>query len=100
MSIEEADKFVAEFVGPTFSIFKMTPEQRLAIMKANPPHVEMLRCSLYLNWSWKACGFGQFSLSISPETGEICCDSEGMGRESVRMILHAMADHLADTVKL
>ncbi len=39
-------------------------------------------------------------MSLNRETGELSCMNETMGRETVRKILHAYADHLADNVKL
>jgi transcriptional regulator with XRE-family HTH domain len=73
---------------------------RHGVMAANPPSVEVINAALYLNWSWKACGFGQLSIGYDRKTGEFSCSNEGMSRERVRTILHSLADHLADSVKL
>lgn len=54
----------------------------------------------YFDWSWLGCGFGQLSFSKDKETGELTCMNECMGREAVRKLLHAFADHLADNVRL
>lgn len=56
--------------------------------------------SAYFDWSWAGRGFGQLSFSFDRETGKITCNNECMSRESVRELLHAFADHLADTMEL
>lgn len=89
-----------EFIGPAFNIFSMSHEERRAIMAANPPNVDLINANAYLNWSWKACGFGQLSFTFDRETGAITCSNECMSRENVRAILHAMADHIADNAIL
>jgi hypothetical protein len=82
-------------------LFEMTPEERQAVKDANPPVVsELIWANVYFNWHWKGCGFGQLSFSQDKTTGELTCMNECMGRESVRKILHAMADYVADNVKL
>lgn len=75
----------------------MTAEERAAIMAANPPTIEGVHgAHAYFDWGWKGCGFGQLSFSVNAKTGEINCSNECMGREKVRAILHALADHIAD----
>ena len=56
--------------------------------------------NVYFDWSWAGKGFGQLSFSMNRETGVITCNNECMSRDSVRLLLHAMADHLADTMEL
>lgn len=79
----------------------MTPEQRMAVIEANVPEVSFIHYGgVYFDWSWTGRGFGQLSFSRKKETGEITCLNECMGRESVRKILHALADHIADRAVL
>lgn len=79
----------------------MTPEQRKAIMAANPPEITSIHtANVYLDWSWMGCGFGQLHFTFHPQTGEITCMDEHMGRERVRAILIALANHVADNCKL
>lgn len=56
--------------------------------------------NVYFDWSWAGRGFGQLSFSMNKETGEIRCMNEYMSRESVRELLHAFADHIADNCML
>ena len=56
--------------------------------------------NVYFDWAWAGKGFGQLSFSMNRETGVITCNNEYMSRDSVRQLLHAMADHLADTMEL
>lgn len=82
------------------SIRYMTMEQRQAIMAANPPEITSIHhADVYVDWSWTGCGFGQLSLSVSDD-GVITCDDEFMGRDRVRTLLHALADHIADKAVL
>jgi hypothetical protein len=79
----------------------MTPEERQAVRDANPPEVSGLHyANVYFDWGWKGCGFGQLSFSFDPETGKFECMNECMSRDSVRKLLHAMADFVADRVVL
>lgn len=50
----------------------------------------------YFDWSWAGRGFGQLSFSLNRETGKLTCMNECMSRKSVRELLHAFADHIAD----
>ena len=54
----------------------------------------------YFDWSWQGKGFGQLSFSRDKETGKLTCMSECMSRDSVRTLLRAFADHIADNVEL
>lgn len=54
----------------------------------------------YFDWSWEGCGFGQLSFSFDPRPGDLTCMNERMGRNSVRKLLHAYADYIADRVIL
>lgn len=56
--------------------------------------------SAYFDWSWHKRGFGQLSFSYNRETGKITCMNECMSRESVRQLLRAFADHIADNCEL
>ena len=82
------------------SIFHMTPEERKAIMDTNPPEISDIHAaSAYFDWSWMGCGFGQLSFRVTDD-GKIECSDECMGRDRVRVLLHALADHIADNAVL
>lgn len=73
-------------------------EERQKLMADNPPVCTGVHgAQAYFNWSWKGCGFGQ--LTFSYQDGEWSCDTEMMGPESTRKLLHAFADHVADNLK-
>lgn len=72
----------------------MTHEERRALKDASTPEITFLSANLYINWGWAGCGFGQ--LSVDFEDGKVLCDNECMSRESVRKILIAMANKMAD----
>ena len=75
----------------------LSPEERQQLKAENPPVVDWLHgANAYFDWGWKGCGFGQLSFSIDKATGRITCMNECMSRESVREILHAFADFIAD----
>jgi hypothetical protein len=97
---EELTKFYKNFIGPRLSIFKMTHDERKRIMNANPPECTNIHHAVaYFDWSWIACGFGQLSFEQDPETGKFKFQNEGMSVESVRILLHAMADYIADNAE-
>lgn len=76
---------------------------RFRVMDENDPVVDVDGihwANAYFDWSWKGCGFGQLSFSKDRETGKLTCMNECMGRESVRKILIAMANTVADKVEL
>lgn len=54
----------------------------------------------YFDWSWAGHGFGQLSFSFDRKTGKILVNNECMSRESVRELLHALADHIANNAEL
>lgn len=82
------------------SILKMTPEERQAVMEANPPQVSYLHnARTYFDWGWKGCGFGQLEVFLSKD-GTLIVENECMDRERVRKILHAWADFVADRAVL
>ena len=73
---------------------------RHAIMEANLPKCTGVHWAKgYFDWSWKGCGFGQFSFELS-EDGKFRAMNEGMGPESSRKLLHALADYIADNLVL
>lgn len=49
----------------------------------------------YFNWGWQGCGFGQLSFKLRPD-GKFDVMNEAMGPDSVRKLLHAFADYVAD----
>jgi RecJ-like exonuclease len=90
---------VVPYLAPR-SIFAMSPEERKAIMEANPPEVTCIHgANAYFDWSWMGCGHGQLSFSVD-SFGHITCMDEHMGRDRVRTLLHALADHIADNAVL
>jgi hypothetical protein len=77
----------------------MNQDERKATMDANLPEVTSIHStSFYFNWSWKGCGFGQMSMSIVD--GKLEAMDEYMSRESVRKLLIAYANHVADNCSL
>ena len=53
---------------------------------------------VYFDWSSDR-GFGQLSFGLDPETGKLTCMNECLSRDSVRELLHALADHIADNAE-
>ena len=83
------------------SLFEMTEEERQEVRATNPPVVGALHSAdMYFDWGWSGCGFGQLSFHYDREKGEIRVDNECMSRHSVRQILHAFADFIADRALL
>ena len=83
--------------APARSIFRMTPEERKKIMAENPPLIAGIHSAgAYFDWQWQGCGFGQLSFNYDRETDAITCSDERMGKERVRTLLYALADHIAD----
>lgn len=83
--------------APARSIFRMTPEERKKIMVENPPLIAGIHSAgAYFDWQWQGCGFGQLSFNYDRETDAITCSDERMGKERVRTLLYALADHIAD----
>jgi hypothetical protein len=79
------------------SILRLTPEERKEIMAKNPPLIAGIHsANAYFDWQWQGCGFGQLAFSYDRETDEITCSDERMGKERVRTLLYALADHIAD----
>jgi hypothetical protein len=79
----------------------MSLEEREIIMAENPPVIDGIHYgSCYFDWGWKGCGFGQLDFRIDRESGEIRVANECMGRERVRSILIALANHIADNAIL
>ena len=81
----------------------MVLNERRALMDASTPTVETIHVgdglnNLYFDWGWHGCGFGQ--LHIYNDGSEIRCANENMSRESVRKLLHALADKIADDVMM
>lgn len=76
----------------------MNISERIALMNASNPEIETIVWSnIYVNWSWPGKGFGQLDVRTDQdEPGVIRVDNECMDRESVRKILHAWADFIAD----
>ena len=52
--------------------------------------------SAYFGWGITGVGFGQLSFHVDQKTQVITCMNECMSRDSVRKILIAFANHIAD----
>jgi hypothetical protein len=79
------------------SFFELTKEERKFVMDTNPPTISGLyEGNAYFGWNWTGCGFGQMTLRLDKGAMKIIVDSENMGRESVRKLLHSLADYIAD----
>lgn len=79
----------------------LTREERYALMDANPPEIGSIHNgSVYFDWCWKGCGFGQLSFEVDRDTQKILCNNECMSRESIRKILTSLANHIAETCEL
>lgn len=79
----------------------MTLDDIKAIMAANPPVItEVNDLTLYFGWGWTGCGFGELYVNYSAATGKYRVDNEGMSKESVRKLLHTLADHIADNLDI
>lgn len=50
----------------------------------------------YFDWSCLGMGFGQMSFSLNAETGKVEFDTEMMGPETTRKIMHDFVDFLID----
>lgn len=75
----------------------MTLEERQKLMAENAPEIGDLHwANCYFDWGWKGFGFGQLDFRFDRKTGEIRVANECMGRERVRSILIALANHIAD----
>ena len=84
------------------SLLNITHDYRRQLMDENPPVVcsdGIYSAGAYFSWSWQGCGFGQLSFS-KRDDGKFHCMNEGMGPESVRKLLHALADAIADEIIL
>lgn len=65
------------------------------------PHINSIySTNIYFGWGWYTCGFGQLAVKYDEDTNRITCMNECMGRKSVRKMLHAYADYLADVMYL
>lgn len=67
----------------------------MSIEDDKPVVTHIHNADMYVDWDWKGLGFGQLSFYIE-EDGKIHVMNEYMTRDSVRKILHAMADYVAD----
>lgn len=66
-------------------------------MAENPPEIDGIHWgNAYFDWGWKGFGFGQLDFRFDRETGKIHIANECMDRETVRAILVALANHIAD----
>lgn len=75
----------------------LTREERDLICELNPPEATFLHSAEFrFDWSWVACGFGQISVYYDRETKSIEIMNECMSRDSIRKMLHSLADFIAD----
>jgi hypothetical protein len=64
-----------------------------------PPTIgKIFTTSLYFNWSWPGTGWGETSVNIVD--GKLSCMNECMSRESIRTLLVAYANKVADEMIL
>ena len=78
--------------------FLRSAVEREETRKNNPPICTAVHfADAYFDWSWKGCGYGQLSFSI--KDGVWSCETECMGPEATRKLLHAFADHVADQLE-
>jgi hypothetical protein len=79
----------------------MTPEKhQKATHDANTPQVTCVHYGqTFFDWSWNGCGFGQLEILFNKD-GDLIAHNEMMSRDSVRKLLHAWADFIADRVQL
>ena len=81
------------------SIFEMTPDERKAIMDANPPSIQLhSKMSGSFNWCWDGCGFGQ--LYFYKTGNKVNISNEGMSKENVRKLMHAFVDKIVDEAEM
>ena len=79
----------------------LTREERNKLMAENPPEIHGLHWgNCYFDWGWKGCGFGQMDFRFDRDAGTLHVANECMSRESVRAILIALANHIADNAVL
>lgn len=68
--------------------------------RAEKPVVHsIMDLSLYVGWGWDGCGFGELFVKYDAEKNQWTADTECMGPQSVRKILHAAADKIADDLE-
>lgn len=53
-------------------------------------------CNAYFDWGALGMGFGQMSFYQDQETGDIVFDTEMMGPETTRLMLHQFVDYIVD----
>lgn len=86
-------------IGKDFKeLLKTEPEiQLLAIpQKYEFSDNSIYKMSGYFGWSAMGMGFGQLSFGRNEETGQIEFDTEHMGPETTRKILHDLVDYMVD----
>lgn len=51
----------------------------------------------YFNWSALGMGFGQMSFGRDKDTGQVVFNTEMLGKNTTRLMLHQLVDYLVDT---
>lgn len=75
----------------------LTREERDLICELNPPQATFLHhAHFYFDWAWVGCGFGQVSVYLDRDQKQIEILNECMSRDSIRKMLHSLADFIAD----
>lgn len=75
----------------------LTREERDLICELNPPEATFLHSAEFrFDWSWAACGFGQISVDYNRRRKRLVISNECMSRDSIRKMLHSLADFIAD----
>lgn len=80
---------VTKLIGPWAIFSKETASM------TDPECDDVISGGAYFNWGWQGCGFGQLSFKLRPD-GKFDVMNEAMGPDSVRKLLHAFADYVAD----
>ena len=76
---------------------KLTHYERAQLAEKEVPEIDGVHAAdIYIDWGWTHKGFGQLRVYINKTDGKIHIDDEYIRRESVRKILHAFADYVAD----
>ena len=79
----------------------MEIEERKKLIESSTPTIEAIHHGdCYVDWGWRGRGFGQLNFRFDKETGKIHVANECMSRETVRKILVALANHIADNAIL
>jgi len=74
--------------------------EKLLIAKQAIKIDDIFNGGAYFSWCMTGTGFGQLSFNVDQKTQVITCMNECMSRDTVRKILVAFANHIADNAIL